>query len=397
MVYYMLLILIVCILLGIPIGFSIIISTIFYGIFNPDILIVIPQRMIAGANSFPLMAIPFFILTGELMNAGGLTDMFASMSGSAVADVLGLGLIEMEAMDKAGYDRSFSVGITIASSTLGPIIPPSINLVIYGSISGVSVGALFLGGIVPGLLIALSISILIYIISLKRNYPIDPPVKFNEIMVSCKDAFLSLITPFIIIGGILSGVFTPTEAAAIAVMYSLFLTFIVYRTLHLIQLFEILIRVSKNTAIIMLIISVSSAFGYILTRERIPQIIAENLFKFSENTIIIWLLILLFLFIVGFFIEVASAIIILTPILTPAVQLLNIDPIHFGVVMVLILGVGLITPPVGLCLYAGVSVSGLSLEKVVKATYPYILPMILTILFCTFIPKLVTFIPYLFY
>jgi len=411
-------------ILGLPIAISIGVPSVLYLIAqDPQMLVLMPQRMVAGANSFPLMAIPFFILAGEAMNCGGLTErlfafarklvgfipgglghanvvascMFASMSGSAVADTAGLGLIEMKAMSDAGYDKDFSIGITVASSTIGPIIPPSINMVIFGAISGASIGKLFLGGVIPGLLIGLSMMVYIYFISLHRNYPIDPKPRAKELWVTFKAAFFPLLTPLIIIGGILSGVFTPTEAAVTAVLYALFLSGVIYRELNINNFIEMLVSTVRSTGIIMLIIAVASPFGYILTRERIPQVIAEFLFSFSENTIVLWLLILGFFLVVGFFMEVAAALVVLTPIFTPALQSLNLDLVHFGVIMVLTLGVGLITPPVGLCLYVGSNVSGLPLEKVVRATVPYILPIMIVILLCTFIPGLITILPEVFF
>lgn len=418
----MILLMLIFMVLGVPIAICIGLPTLIYFLQTPELLISLPQRMVAGLNSFPLLAIPLFIMVGELMNCGGMTErlfglaralighipgglghanvlasaMFASMSGSAVADVAGLGLIEMKAMEDAGYDKDFSVGITIASSTLGPIIPPSINMVIYGTISGASVGALFLGGIVPGLLIALSMMVYIYITSRKRSYPTDPRPTPDSVWNAFKKAFLPMLTPLIMIIGILSGYFTPTEAAAVAVLYTLFLVGIIYKELSIDILLEVALRTCISTGVIMIIIAMASPFGYVLTREMVPQTIAGFLFSFSSSPVILWLIVIGFLFLVGCFMEVAAALVVLVPILAPAMAALDFNLVHFGVIMVLTIGVGLITPPVGMCLYVGSNISGLSLERVIRATLPYIIPIIITILLSTFVPELVLFLPKLF-
>lgn len=405
---------------GVPIFLAIGIPTSLYFIVeDPTLLLMVGQRMVGGVNNFSLLAIPFFILTGELMNAGSLTQrlfavarksvgrfpgglglanvvascLFASMSGSAVADTAGLGRVEMKAMEEAGYDRDFSIGITVASSTIGPIIPPSINMVLYGSICGASIGQLFLGGIVPGLLMGLSMMVLVVYFSIKRKYPVDAKPKFKEVLQAFKSSFLTILTPIIIIGGILSGVFTPTEAAAIAAAYAFILSVFVYRDLSIKKIIDSFANTVASSGMILIIMAMANVFAYVLSRERIPQMVLEFLFQFSDNRVVIWLLLLLFFFVVGFFMEVAAAITVLTPILLPALTALGFDMVHFGVIMVMMLGVGLLTPPVGLCLYVGSNVSGLPLDRVIKATTPYLIPIIIVVLLCTFIPQLVTFIP----
>lgn len=409
-------------LIGVPIAVCIGLPTLIYFLNTPELLIVLPQRMVAGLNNFSLLAVPLFILVGELMNCGGMTDrlfgfaralighvpgglghanvlasgMFASMSGSAVADVAGLGLIEMKAMEDAGYDRDFSIGITVASSTLGPIIPPSINMVLYGAMSGASIGALLLGGIAPGLLMMISMMVYIHITSHKRNYPRDPKPTLKIVWTSFKRAFLPMLTPTIMIVGILKGVFTPTEAAAAAVLYTLFITGVVYRELTFDILAEVILKTCISTGVILIIIAIASPFGYALTWERVPQMIAEFLLSLSSSTVVLWLLIIGFLLLVGCFMEVAAALVVLVPILAPALKALGFDLVHFGVIMVLTIGVGLITPPVGMCLYVGGNISKIGLERVIRATVPYIIPILIVILLCAFIPDLIVFIPKLF-
>jgi len=412
----LLILMVVLMLVGLPIYLSIGVPTALYFLIeNPTLMLMLPQRMCAGADSFPLLAIPFFILCGEVMNAGGLTDrlfgfarkiigfipgglgfanvvascLFASMSGSAVADTAGLGRIEMQAMEEAGYDRDFSIGITVASSTIGPIIPPSINMVLYGAMAGASTSALFIGGVVPGILMGLSMCVLVYIISRKRNYPTDPVPKLIPLLNSFKDAVLALFTPVIIIGGMMSGIFTATEASMVACLYSLFICALVYRQLTWKGLLDAARQTIHSTGTIMLIIAVASAFSYMLSLEQIPQKLSYWILGLSTNTNVIWLLLIVLFLIIGCFMEVSSAIIVLTPILLPAVKMLGFDLVHFGVVMVLALGVGLITPPMGMCLYVGANVSNLPLSKVIRATAPYIIPITIVVLLCTYCPSLI--------
>lgn len=420
MAILLIVVMLVLMAIGVPIFLAICMPTAIYFIVeDPNMLLMIGQRMVGGVNNFSLLAIPFFIFAGEIMNAGNLTErlflfarklsgkipgglgianviascIFASMSGSAVADTAGLGRVEMKAMEDAGYDREFSIGITVASSTIGPIIPPSINMVLFGSITGASIGHLFLGGIVPGLLMGLSMAVIVVIKSIKCKYPVEPKSSFMELLKAFARSFLPMLTPFIIIGGILSGMFTPTEAAAIAATYALILSGLVYRELTFKKLLHALSETASSSGMILIIMGAANAFAYVLSRERIPQFALEFLFQLSDNRFIIWILLLAFFFVIGFFMEVAAAIMVLSPILLPALNALGFDLIHFGVIMVLMLGVGLLTPPVGLCLYVGSNVSGLPLNKVIKATTPYIIPIIIVILLCTFIPELITFIP----
>jgi len=250
-----------------------------------------------------------------------------------------------------------------------------------------------LGGIVPGLLMGLSMMVLVVYFSIKRKYPVDAKPKFKEVIQAFKSSFLTILTPIIIIGGILSGVFTPTEAAAIAAAYAFILSVFVYRDLSIKKIIESFANTVASSGMILIIMAMANVFAYVLSRERIPQMVLEFLFQFSDNRVVIWLLLLLFFFVVGFFMEVAAAITVLTPILLPALTALGFDMVHFGVIMVMMLGVGLLTPPVGLCLYVGSNVSGLPLDRVIKATTPYLIPIIIVVLLCTFIPQLVTFIP----
>lgn len=380
---------------------------------------IISQRMVYGINNFTLLAIPFFLLAGKLMNTGSITKkifkfantlvgylpgglghanivasiIFAGMSGSAVADAAGLGTIEIEAMQDQGFDKEFSAAVTAASSTIGPIIPPSIPLIMYGVMGDVSIAALLLAGIVPGLLMGGAMMVLVAYYSIKRNYPKIPFPKWKEIWHDFKDAFWPLLTPVILIGGILSGIFTPTEASAVAVVYSFILTVFVYKELSVRDLINIFMETIKETAVILFIVAASSLYGYLLVKTQMPQYFMEKLFAVSQNPVIILLLINVFLLVIGCFMETNAAIIILTPMMIPLAAKLGIDPVHLGMVMVLNLMIGLLTPPIGMCLYAVARVAKLSLDKMVRAVAPFYIPLIVVLLLITLFPQIVLILP----
>jgi tripartite ATP-independent transporter DctM subunit len=408
--------------IGIPVSFSIGLSSLFYMLVTDTSLLLFPQRLVAQINKIALIATPFFIMAGLLMNSAGITTrifrfatalvgwipgglghanviasmIFAGMSGAAVADTAGLGLIELKAMKDAGYETDFSIGVTVASSTLGPIIPPSINMIIFGSIMSVSVGSLFLGGVVPGVLCGLFMMFLVSYLFTKRKYVLTARPTFKEVMISFKGAILALMTPLIIFGGIVFGITTATEASLIAVLYALFLGIFVYRQLTLKEIWKIILQTATFSGSILLIVGMAGPLGLMFTRERVPQVLAETLLSISSNIYIIMILVVLLFVFVGTFMEVVAGIILLAPIFTPAMAYFNVDPIHFGVVLVFGMGIGLITPPVGVCLYAGSAISGLSVEDVAKATLPYLIPMIITLFLIALFPSLVLFIPRIF-
>ena len=380
----------------------------------------VASKIAFTANNFTLLAIPFFLMAGKLMNTGSITKrifdfcnklvgwlpgglghanvlssvVFAGMSGSAVADAAGLGTIEIKAMEDQGFDTDFAAAVTAASSTVGPIIPPSIPLIVYGVSAGtVSVAKLLIAGILPGVFIAICLSLMVAFFSVKRNYP---RIKFptaKELWDSFRSAFFPLLTPVILIGGIMGGVFTPTEAAAAATLYAFILTFIVYREITLKQFFHLAAEVAKETASIMLIVCASSLYGYVLTRTRLPNIIMEGMFAFTTNKVAILLMLNLFFLIVGCFMEANAALIILTPILVPLATALGIDLVHLGVIVVFNLMIGLLTPPVGVCLYATCRVAKISLDRMVKAVAPFYIPLFVSLMAITFIPALTTWLP----
>ena len=377
------------------------------------------QKMTAGVNNFTLLAIPFFLLAGKLMNTGSITRkifrfcnalvgwipgglghanvlasiVFAGMSGSAVADASGLGTIEIEAMNNEGYDVEFSAAITAASSNIGPIIPPSIPLVVFGVAGGVSITKLLVSGIIPGLLMGIALMVMVYYYAIKRNYPRRKFPDLKEFFKLFKDAFFPLLTPIILIGGILSGIFTATEAAAVASLYAFILTYFVYKEMDMKQFLEICREVVKETSSILIIVAASSLYGYLLIKTRIPNQLMELIFEFTQNKYVVLMLLNLFLLVVGCFMETNSAIMILAPIILPMTTALGIDPVHIGLVMVLNLCIGLLTPPIGMCLYATARVAKISVDTMIKAIIPFYIPLSIVLLLITFIPQLVTWLP----
>jgi len=333
-------------------------------------------------------------LPGGLGHANCVASLiFAGMSGAAVADAAGLGQVELKAMEEAKYDREFSVAITAASSTIGPIFPPSIPMVIFGLVAGVSVGRLFLGGVVPGVAMALALMVMVWLYAKKKNYPRAPFPTPRIILRAAIDAFLPLMTPVILLGGIWTGWFTPTEAAAVAVAYALILGTAIYRDLKWKDLVEAFIGTAKDTAAIGFIVTAASFYGWLLMRTGTPAAMAEAMLSFSKDPLTLLLIINLFLLIVGCFFETIVAILILGPILMQVVTQVGVDPVHFGVIMVLNLMIGLLTPPFGVILFVMVQVGGLSFEKVVRCTAPFLIPLLVVLGLITVFPPLVTWLP----
>jgi tripartite ATP-independent transporter DctM subunit len=333
-------------------------------------------------------------LPGGLGHANCIASLiFAGMSGAAVADAAGLGQVELKAMKDAGYDRDFSVAITGASSTIGPIFPPSIPMVIFGLVAGVSVGRLFLGGVVPGVVMTLALMTMVWIYARKRNYPRTPFPTFRQFVRAFMDAFLPLMTPTILLGGIWSGWFTPTEAAAVAVAYALILGTLIYGELTWRDTLQVFIDSAKDTAALGFIVAAASFYGWLLMRTGAPAAMANALLGISRNPLVLLLIINVILLIVGCFFETIVAILILGPILMEVITKVGIDPVHFGVVMVLNLMIGLLTPPFGVVLFVMVHVGEISFERVVRATAPFIIPLLVVLLLITVFPPLVTWVP----
>jgi len=380
---------------------------------------IVSQRLLYGVNNFILLSVPLFLLAGNLMNTGGVTKrifkfanvmvghlrgglayvnivasiIFAGMTGTAVSDAAGLGVVEIKAMTDAGYDKEFSCAITGASSTIGPIIPPSVPLVVYGILASVSIGRLLVAGIIPGLLIAGALMVMVSIYAKRRNYPREKRASFREFLIACKEAFFPCMTPVIIVGGIISGVFTPTEAAAVASLYAFILGCLVYKEISLVDLWKIAQKTARDTAIITFIVSCASLYGWVLIRSRIPIILMEQMTSISTNPLIILLILNCALLVVGCFMETIAALNILVPVLIPLMLNVGIDPLHFGLIMVFNLMIGLITPPFGMVLFVLNKISGVPLEKIIKATLPFLIPLLVVLLLMTFFPSLVTYLP----
>lgn len=373
-----------------------------------------------GMDSFPLMAIPFFMLAGELMNRGGITlrlvefaqalmghfrgglahvnilssMLFAGLSGSAVADTSALGSMLIPAMEKQGYTRRFAAAITAASSVIGPIIPPSGIMIIYAYVMGESVAALFLAGIVPGILVGVGLMLVVKLMADKYDFPVaSAKTTWGERGQASLKAFFPLMTPVIILGGILVGVFTPTEAAAVAVAYALFIGFFVMRTLKVSELPDILGRAGITSAVVLLLVGAAMAFKTVVSLSYAPQIMADFMLSLSNNPLILLLLINLLLFVVGMFLDAGPAIIILGPILGPIFVDLGVDPIHFAIIMSVNLTVGLATPPMGLVLFVASSVSGERVERIAKAILPFLAVEILVIFLITYFPAISMTVP----
>ena len=406
-------------LAGMPVGFTLIVASLAYMVVQGQGLNFAAQRMVAGLNSFPLLAIPFFILTAQLMNTSGVTDriftfaralvghisgglghvnilaslMFSGMSGSAVADAAGLGQLEIKAMREAGYDDQFSGSLSAASAIIGPLVPPSIPMVIYGVIANTSIGGLFLGGVVPGVMCAVALMVLVYIMAKMRNYPKEQRASLRHLGLSFLRAVVPLLTPFIIIGGIFGGIFSPTEAAVVAACYAFFLGTVVYRELTLAKLVAVMRDTASHTAAVGLLMMGVSLFGYVLAREQVPQQVAGFFLSFSDNPLAFLLLVNLMLLLLGTFIEALAILLLIVPVLVPAALAYGIDPVHFGVLVILNLMIGILTPPMGVALFVISKVGNIPFRLLATGILPFLIPLFIVLLLITFFPPLVTFLP----
>jgi tripartite ATP-independent transporter DctM subunit len=386
-------------------------------------LLAVVHRTADGVNSFPLMCVPFFIMAGSLMNTAGITEriysfavalvgwmkgglgqvnvvgsvIFAGMSGTAVADAAGLGTIEIKAMKDHGYDPQFAVGITAASSILGPVLPPSLPMVLYGITANASIGQLFAAGIFPGLLLAACLMGMVAYFAHTRGYDRDAKFRWSELALQTKRAFLPMMTPVILIGGMRIGVFTPTEAAIAAVVYALFLGVVVYRSLSFRALAKVSIETVEITAVVLLIVAGSEIFGWLITTTKIADQIVDLVLAVTERPWLILLLVNIFLLLVGLAMEPVPCILILTPILLPLMERIGVDPIQFGVIMVLNLCIGLLTPPVGIIVFILGRIAGISFEQATRAVIPFMVPLLITLGLVTYWPEMVLYLPTLWY
>ncbi len=411
-------------LLGIPIVFALAFGPFVELLFTGKSFMIgtLIQRALAGIGKFELLAVPLFILAGEIMNRGGITErivrfsqvfvgrlrgglahvnilasiLFAGLSGSAVADTSALGSILIPAMVKDGYSKEYSTAVTAASSIIGPIIPPSIIMIVYSYVMEVSIGALFASGIIPGILMGIALMLMTAALAEKHHFPVGIRLSLKESLQGIYQGILPILTPFIILGGILSGIITPTEAAIIAVTYALFLSTVLLRTTRWKEVWMIFKKSSLQAAVILLVIGSAAMFGWILTLSRLPQNFAEFIIQVTPNKYLFLLLVNLFLFLVGMFLDAGPAILILGPILGPAIKLFGINPTHFAVVMCVNLTVGLATPPFGLVLFAASTISGLPVTTIAKTMVPYYIVHVTVILLISFIPEISLWLPKLF-
>jgi len=408
-------------IIGIPIAFVLGLVPLLYLIFFRGIpLIAIASRLYGGIDNYTLLALPFFILAGNLMNHTGITRdlvnlsrllvgrmrgalaqvniiasvFFAGLTGAAVADTAALGSILIPAMVEEGYSREYSAAVTCTSSIIGPIIPPSIIMVIYASVTGESVGALFMGGFIPGLLIAASLMILAYYYAVKYNHPKRTErIEIKEAMLIIVRSMVALFVPVIIIGGILSGMFTPTEAAAIACFYAFLAGIFYYHTLTMKNIVDSLINAGIVSATILFIISTCQVFGMVLTLERIPEHIAQAMTAAIPNKYIFLLVANVLFFFIGMIMETGASVILLAPILLPVAVSFGVHPLHFALVMLVNLNVGLNTPPVGVCLFTVTPIARVSMERIIPQVMPFVAAEMVAVLVLTYVPDLVLFLP----
>ncbi|MDW7674486.1 MAG: TRAP transporter large permease [Bacillota bacterium] len=409
------------VIISVPIAVSLGLATVLT-IYLTDIVAVqvAAQRMFTSIDSFPLMAVPFFMIAGAVMEKGGISKrligfanslvgsfsgglalvailasmFFAAISGSAPATVAAIGAIMIPAMVKNGYREDFATATQASAGYIGVIIPPSIPMITYGVVTGVSIGGLFMAGFIPGIIIGLSLGVVAVITAKKNNYRgLEKKASAKEVWIAFKDAIWAIMMPVIILGGIYGGIFTPTEAANIAVVYGLIIGLFVYKELTFKDLPKILRTAAISSSLVLLIVATASAFGLILTREQIPLKIAELLIGITDNPIVLLMVLNIMLLLVGTFMETNAAIIILAPILYPAIMQLGIDPIHFGIIMVVNLAIGMITPPLGVNLFVASSMRRMPIETLIKANWWYLAVSILALMIITYFPQLSLWLP----
>jgi C4-dicarboxylate transporter DctM subunit len=377
------------------------------------------QTIFGGLASFPLLAIPLFMLAGNLMNEGGITEdmvrfarlllghirgglghatilacaIFAAISGAAVATAVAIGMVMIPAMTKAGYEEDVAAALTCTAACMGPIIPPSIPFIIYGVTANVSIGALFMGGVFPGLLLGAALMVYMYFLAIRRNYPLDAKAPLKDVLIAAGKAIPALFMPVLILGGILSGMFTPTEAAGVACVYSTFVGVVIYRKLNFKNLPDVLLKAGLESGMVMLLIAMSEPFAWIVAVDQIPQLLIEWLTALTTSPWLVLLLVNIFLLLLGIPMETAPALVIVTPVLAPIAAHLGIDPVHMGIVICLNLVLGLITPPVGGVLFSICGITGMSLDRLSRAIWPPFLVSLVVLAIVTYVPWLSTFLP----
>lgn len=382
-------------------------------------LVVVVQRMFTSVDSFSFMAVPFFMLAGAFMSEGGVTRrivdfsmamvgalagglalvvavagmFFAALSGSSAATTAAIGASMIDEMERRGYPRSFAAAVVASGGTVGIVIPPSITMVVYGSIANTSIADLFMAGFVPGIIMGVAMCVTSWVISKKHGYKGEGTFSIMRMLRATKDCFWALMMPVIILGGIYSGLFTPTEAAAVAAVYGGFVGLFIYRELHMKDLGRTLLNAAYNTTMIMFVVGAANLFGWILTNAQVPHMLAESFTNLTSSPLVFLMLVNVLLLFIGTLINASAAIVILTPILLPVALGLGIDPVFFGVLMVINLAIGCITPPVGLDLFVVSSITGISIDKVTAKVIPYLLVLLAVLVIFTWFPSIITFMP----
>ncbi len=403
------------------VAFSMLLCSFVFLLMKDIPLLILPERISAGLFSFPLLAMPFFILAARIMNSAGITNrifnfclavvghkrgglahvnvvssmIFSGISGSAMADVAGLGAVEVKAMKENGYDPAYTAAVTAASCTIGPVVPPSMIMILIGVMMEESVGRLFAGGFIPGIVMGLSLIVLIYVQSFSKKAPFPPPrprVSGRELWAATKDGFLALLAPVIILGAILSGIVTPTEAGIIGVLYSIFLG-IIYKELTVKGFIQVLKDSALQTGVVMFIVAAAQIFAWIVTTERVAIIAYEFVIQFVHQKWAILLLVNIVLLAIGCLIEGLAAIMITVPVLLPVMHQLNVDPTHFGVFLCINILIGLLTPPLGIAVYISSDLAGSPVMEGFKKSAPFLIPLIVTLLLITYIPQITLFLP----
>ncbi|MFV1876210.1 TRAP transporter large permease [Nioella sp.] len=407
------------VLIGVPIGISMIFVSMGYFWYMERGMFIAVQRMVDGLNSFPLLAVPLFILAAAILNTAGITHhlfgfarslvghvrgglghvnvlaslFFSGMSGSALADAGGLGKMEIEAMREAGYDDDFSGAVTASSSLIGPLVPPSITMVLYGVIANVSIGQLFLGGVVPGVMCAGALMVMVYLVALRRDYPVDPRSTLSEIAARFRTSLPALLTPLVIIGGIFSGYFSPTEAAAVTVLYAIVIDLVFYRELTWRRLWDAVYETTVTSASIATIVAGVSLLSFIFAREQAPQQVARIFLSVADSPLMFLIMVNLMIFVLGCFIEALVILLVIVPILVPVAMGFGIDPVHFGIIVILNLMISIMTPPMGMALFVVSQVGNIPYQRLARAILPWLLPpIVVLILVCAF-PILATGLP----
>ena len=407
------------IMIGMPLYTSMALAALVFIVINDIPAATLPQKMAGSMNSFPIVAAPLFILMGHILGAAKITDrivafagaligwvrggyahasiltsiIFAGMVGSAVADASGSGAIEIRAMRKAGYKPETAAAITAAAATIGPIIPPSLPMVIYGVSADVSIGKLFMGGLLPGLLMGFALMLMVGMTARREGMSRTPFAGFRVLVRTFLNCFFAVMTPVVILGGMFGGFFTPTEAAAVACLYALFLGFVVYKTLDWRQLGPILIETVETTGVVMVLVMAAAAFGWCISISRLPQTLTPMILATISSPLVFLLLVNILLLVVGCFMEALAAMLILIPILAPAAASYGIDPVQFGVIVVLNLIIGTVTPPVGVVLFVVTRIAEVSFETMARAILPWLVPLMVVLIAVTVWPPLTTWLP----